>query len=226
MNMLLAIEQSTVNGSAVIMSGGTVLADRSWTQANARQQQLLVRLPELFAAASIEPDAIDRLAIGLGPGIFSGLRTSLSAARALALPGQRPVCGISSGEALAWDTARRTGATTVTVIGDARRHRFWHARFAIAKTHPTLVAPYALVSADACGSILLPGTVAVTPHWEHIGAELLKHRNAVNLIEESRTPSARILAELVMGRLGRGEPMDELKPIYVHPPVFVEPRFP
>jgi len=226
MNTLLAIEQSTVNGSAVIMKGGTVLAEQAWTEPHARQQQLFARLPELFTAASIGPEAVDLLAVGLGPGIFSGLRTSLSAARALALPGHRPVYGVSSGEALAWDTARRTGAISVTVIGDARRHRFWYARFTIAKTHPTLVAPYALVSVDAWHSILTPGTVVVTPHWERIGKELLKHKEAATLIEESRMPGARDVAELVLGRLERNEPTDELKPIYMHPPVFVEPRFP
>jgi tRNA threonylcarbamoyl adenosine modification protein YeaZ len=225
MNTLLAIEQSTVNGSAVLMSGRTVLAGQSWNEVQARQQQLFARLPELFAAASLRPEAVDLLAVGLGPGVFSGLRTSLSAARALAIPGRRPVYGVSSGEVLAWDTARRTGARSVTVIGDARRHRFWYARFAVAPTRPTLAAPYALVFADAWRSILTPGTVVVTPHWERIGKDLLAHKASAALIEESRMPTAGVLAELVLGRLERNEPTDELSPIYMHPPVFVEPRF-
>jgi len=225
MNTLMAIEQSTVNGSAVLMQGQTVLAERSWAETNARQQQLFARLPELFSAASLAPEAVDLFAVGLGPGIFSGLRTSLSAALALALPGQRPVYGVSSGEAIAWDTARRTGATSVTVIGDARRHRFWHARFAIPRTHPTLVAPYALVSVDEWHSILVADTVVVTPHWDRIGNELLKHKGSARLIEESRMPAARTVAELVRGRLDRKDPTDDLKPIYMHPPVFVEPPF-
>lgn len=226
MSIVLAMDQSTTTGSAALLQGNVVLAERSWEETGIRHQQLFVVLPELLAAASLSPEAIDLFAVGLGPGTFSGLRISLSAAQALAIPGDKPVYGLSSGEAIAWDVLGKTGASSVVVLGDARRHRFWYARFRNEAGRPAMVAPYALVPINEVASVLEKGSVVVTPHWDRIGAELATHAHGVTLMENAVVPQARTVGELVVDRIDRNQPCDELKPIYMHPPVFTEPREP
>ena len=226
MNTMLALEQSTDVSSAAVMRGNALLSERSWTEAGTRHQKLFVTLPDLLKEASVSADAIDRFAVGLGPGVFSGLRISLSTARALALPGRRPVYGVSSGEALAWDAFRKTGSPFITVVGDARRRRFWYARFHLVDRTVAQLAPYSLIPADELASVLDRDVLVVTPHWDRIGKELLKHKHKATLLESTLAPTARTVAERVLDRLARNQPTDALQPIYMHPPVFVEPRVP
>ncbi|MFC1462656.1 tRNA (adenosine(37)-N6)-threonylcarbamoyltransferase complex dimerization subunit type 1 TsaB, partial [Verrucomicrobiota bacterium] len=98
---LLAIEQSTSVGSIALLDDTRVLSEESWTETRGRAGNLFEMLPRILEAASRTVADIDLFAIGLGPGSFSGLRTSLSAVNHLALPGRKPVLGIPSAQALA-----------------------------------------------------------------------------------------------------------------------------
>ncbi len=64
---------------------------------------------------------IDRVAVNVGPGSFTGVRIGVSAARGFALGLGRPAIGIDAFEALARETADRFAARPVTVLLDAHR---------------------------------------------------------------------------------------------------------
>ena len=227
MNIILALDQSTATSSAVVMDGQAVLAERTWTDSGGRNQQLFAILPGLLAEAGVDAAHIGGFAVGLGPGAFAGIRMSLSALRAWALPGAIPVYGVSSGEAIARDVLARLDARSVTVIGDARRHRFWYAHFRAGDSGLQMTAPYALAASADLRSAIESESVVVTPHWERIGKDLSTAMGrGVKLVEEPCLPRARTVGDLVLERLARNQPFDDLKPIYMHPPVFVEPRFP
>ena len=71
------------------------------------------------------PDIPDRLAVGIGPGSFTGVRIGLAAMRALALAWQRPLCGVGSMAAMAARLVRtraRPRAPFLVLLETGRTH--------------------------------------------------------------------------------------------------------
>jgi tRNA threonylcarbamoyladenosine biosynthesis protein TsaB len=114
--------------------------------------RLLVLVEEALAAAGGGWDEVERLAVGVGPGGFTGLRLGIATARALAQARDLPVAGVSSLEALAAGAADDARAPVVAVI-DARRGEVFAAS-------PGAFGPVALEPA-ALAARIEPGWLAV-----------------------------------------------------------------
>jgi tRNA threonylcarbamoyladenosine biosynthesis protein TsaB len=223
----LAMEQSTATASLALFRDTTLIAERSWTDAPLHSQGMFTVLPELLAAGSVAVPDIERFAVGLGPGSFAGLRIALSAFRAMALPDHRPVYGVSSGEALAHGLGSEIPCP-IFAVGDARRNRLWLGQFAReACGSLVLAAPYELMPVESLAARLPAGSTTVTSDWARIGAVLQAHCPAgVKVIQRAVVPTARSVGEIALQRIARDIPSDPLSPIYLHPPVFVAPRYP
>ena len=102
---------------------------REGEAARFRGQQTFPVLRELLQSTGVAAGRVELYAAGLGPGVFSGLRIALAAARAMALPGGTAVRGVSSGEALALEQFEQGVRPPLAVVGDARRERLWLALF-------------------------------------------------------------------------------------------------
>ena len=83
----------------------------------AHAARLLAAAEEALGAAGVGWEEVDRLAVGVGPGSFTGLRIGIATARALAQGRGLPLVGVSSLEAL----ARGAAAPLVLAVLDARR---------------------------------------------------------------------------------------------------------
>jgi tRNA threonylcarbamoyladenosine biosynthesis protein TsaB len=82
-------------------------------------------IAEVMAGAGLAFDRIERFAVTVGPGSFTGVRVGVAAARAFALAAGRPVVGVSSLEVIAARGRQLLGARgdgrTLMVAVDARR---------------------------------------------------------------------------------------------------------
>ena len=94
--LLLAMDHSTRTGDLALLADGQVVARRSWQQAARGRSDLSGHIAAVLAEHAVGPADIDSFAVGLGPGIYSSLRISLSTVNGLALPGRRPVHGVCS----------------------------------------------------------------------------------------------------------------------------------
>jgi tRNA threonylcarbamoyladenosine biosynthesis protein TsaB len=223
---ILATDMSTTVGSIALLNDDSIVTETVWDETTLRNQQLFSVLPEILTKARIEPVSIDLFCIGLGPGAFSGLRISLSAMRGLALPDSKPIFGLSSAEAMAWQLIRLEKRTSVTVVGDARRSMLWLAEFKADDSVVSMTIPFTLVKREELPGKLSAGTTVVSPDWARIGETLTASLPpGCELIKEKRTPTARSVALLALAKLRNGEKSLPLNPIYLHPPVFVAPRF-
>ncbi|MGH2445988.1 MAG: tRNA (adenosine(37)-N6)-threonylcarbamoyltransferase complex dimerization subunit type 1 TsaB [Candidatus Limnocylindria bacterium] len=95
--MIVAIEgASTELSLALAEPDGTLIADDGWTSAQRQSAELLPRLLGLLDRSNRTLGDLGAVAVGLGPGSFTGLRVAMALGKGLALAAGRPLVGIPS----------------------------------------------------------------------------------------------------------------------------------
>jgi len=187
--LILAFDTATAVATTALVDDGEVLAERV-----SRPVTLLEDVDALFRQAGARPSDVDALAVGTGPGSFTGTRVGLAVARGLGLSLGVPAAGVSTLDAL---TAGSDGGYAVI---DAKRREVFVAG-------PRVLRPEDME--------LNPGTVCV-------GDGALRYRAVLEArgaevppeASELHVPRARFHAALA----GQFEPVGELEPIYVRVP--------
>lgn len=100
--MLLAIDTATALTGLALYGPHGLLAESVWESGRNHTAQLLPQIDTLLRYAGATPADVTVIAVGLGPGSWSGLRVGLSLAKGMALAGDLPVIGMSTLEALAY----------------------------------------------------------------------------------------------------------------------------
>ena len=138
--------------------------------------RLLGLVDEVLSAAETPLDEVDRIAVGVGPGSFTGLRIGVATARALAQGTGAELAGVSTLRALARNAAE-SDRPVVAVI-DARRGEAFAAAWIGDKEvmAPTALAPPALAEAlrslGAAPLTLGDGALRFRDDLEPAGAEI------------------------------------------------------
>jgi tRNA threonylcarbamoyladenosine biosynthesis protein TsaB len=190
--LTLAFDTATAVATSALVDGDEVLGERV-----SRPQTLLEDVDALLRQAGAHPSDLDRLAVGIGPGSFSGVRIGLAAARGLALSLDLPGSGVSTLAALA------AGAPGALPVVDAKRREV----FTLVDGEPRVLAPAELPLSD--------GAVCVGDGAQRY-RQLLEERGAVVPPDddERHLPRARYPAALA-GEPGR---VEELEPLYLRVP--------
>ncbi len=197
----LALEFSTERASLALLEDGRTVAVLPVDASQRRSQGLFDAAEEILKTAGWTFADVDAFAAGRGPGSYTGLRVSVTAARGWALPGNKPVWTVSSAAALAAEIlAERPEIAQVVVAGDARRGTIWAGLFE-REARPVVrqVGDWKLLPAEARGKEW-PGA-----HWA----------------EADRAPQAEWVGRLFFA----GGASEELQPVYLHPAVVAAPRF-
>jgi tRNA threonylcarbamoyladenosine biosynthesis protein TsaB len=217
--LILAMDFSSSISGMVLLDGDDIRAERQWSESPSRNQQVFPALLALLKDGRCRPEDLDLFAVGVGPGTFSGLRVALATAQGMALPSDKPVIGVSSGEAIAWDVCRETSARHVTVVGDARRRRLWITTVETRGGGLPLPGEYTSIPEDALSSHLVPETWVASPDWLRIGGLIDAAATGAQVVRKPAFPNAPTI-----GRIARLKAMSGTTPpppsiIYVHPPV-------
>jgi tRNA threonylcarbamoyl adenosine modification protein YeaZ len=99
--LILAFDTAAAHCAAALVCGGTVLARRDEAMDRGQAERLLPMLAEMLAEAGHDWSSLDAIAVGTGPGNFTGLRLAVAAARGLAMALDVPAVGVTTFEALA-----------------------------------------------------------------------------------------------------------------------------
>ena len=215
--IVLAIDCSSPVCALALTRGATVLGTRAWDADGRSRQQLFPHLESLLLDAGVTAAAIDLIAVGRGPGNFSGLRSSMAAAQAMALPDGKPVLAVSSGRMVAATAfAADSELARIRVLGDARRGTLWYADFLLPGLGE-IVAPaeWRLASEEELLRDVVP---AVTSDPARLRAAYPRLFETL-AIPDALTPSAPVLASFALHEHTHGLSSEPFGPVYMHPAV-------
>ena len=98
---VLGFDTSGPYCGAALLKGGQIVAAGHEDMGRGQAERLMGLLEEVLAAGGTTWAELDRIGVGIGPGNFTGIRISVSAARGLALGRGIPAVGVSVLDALA-----------------------------------------------------------------------------------------------------------------------------
>ena len=119
--LILAFDTSAAHCAAALLEGNQPLAARRIEMRRGQAEALFPMLEDLLAAAGKVWADLGALAVGVGPGNFTGVRISVAAARGLALGLAVPAIGVTRFETAALDRRCDGDAEPVTVTIEAGR---------------------------------------------------------------------------------------------------------
>jgi tRNA threonylcarbamoyladenosine biosynthesis protein TsaB len=218
--LVLALDATGSACSVVVAAGETVLARDRLATRHGQAERLLPMIDDAFRRASLLPSAIDLIGTTVGPGSFTGIRVSLSAARGIALATGAQLLGVTGFEAVAANLVppSNTNGSFLLIALESRREDLFVQIFnpaGIPLLEPRGVTP-ALLSAmlgDAVGDapILVAGDAA-----ERALSALSQRPGTIGL--ESSAPDAAGVLRVVVTRWRAGKLGGEPVPLYLRAP--------
>ncbi|MEC9197503.1 MAG: tRNA (adenosine(37)-N6)-threonylcarbamoyltransferase complex dimerization subunit type 1 TsaB [Pseudomonadota bacterium] len=131
----LAFDTSAAHCAAALLQGDRLVAARADAMSRGQAERLMPLLEEVLAEGGCAWSDLAVIGVGVGPGNFTGIRISVSAARGLALALEIPAVGVSTLEALALDAPR-----PVRTVVNAPRDQLYEQGFGCAPEVPLMRA--------------------------------------------------------------------------------------
>ena len=161
--LTLALDTATGVCTVGLVRDGHVLAEYDISVGLTHSEGLMPQVDQMFARTGIKKEEIDRIAVSIGPGSFTGLRIGLAAAEAMAYAWQCGICGVNTLEALAWNIPVE-GVVLAPVL-DAQKGNYYTAFYEWVQGELQEVQPVEMADAEtllqqlkACGKpVLLMG---------------------------------------------------------------------
>lgn len=211
---ILALDTSTLAGSLALLEEKLILAELSVNLGRKHTERLLPEMDWLFKRLGLEPKAIEGIAVGIGPGSFTGVRVGLATAKGLALSLSVPIVGVSSLDALA--EAVRFHSGPILALLDARKGEVF-ARFYQGGENFQPTGEPLVISPEKLLPMIKEGTLAVG-EGARIYQKVFQCRVKFAGFEFDY-PRASLIGKLAQPRLQKKESDDlaQLVPIYLRP---------
>ncbi len=159
--LILALDTSSAGGSAAVVhtrgaqvpaDADAIVVERAGDTSRVHGERLPAELMAVLEDAGAALEDVERFAVAVGPGSFTGLRVGIATIQGLALARAIPVAPVSTFEALAWH-ARGTASAIATWVDAHRGEVFATLLAADARTvlmPPTTLSPQATTPRCRC----------------------------------------------------------------------------
>lgn len=213
---ILALETATEHASAILMEEEKLRA--AWRSDTSQDlcRYLAVALQAMFASAKMDFADLDLIAVGLGPGSFTSLRIGLATAKGIALAHNRPLVGVSSLAAMAWQMKEVLPGFLCPVL-DARRGDIYAAIYRVTPDSLEVVKPEFVVKPDQLAQMLKQFKEPINVFGEMTPEQSDEFGRAAVIHPETVFPEAEAVAQLGRRRFitSGTDDLAMLRPIYV-----------
>ena len=200
---ILALDAALARCSAAVVADGVVLAGLARDSERGHAALLPVMAEQVLAEAG--PGRLDCVAVTIGPGSFTGLRTGLALAHGIALARGIPVVAVTVGEALAAALPPLSDRTLWTAT-DSRRGRVFLEIGGTVTAHELAALP------------MPPGPIAIAGDAAIVVTGWLAARDANVMLTDASLPTGWGIAAAAAERLAGRLPPRAAQPLYVDPP--------
>lgn len=206
--LTLAFDTATAAVTVAVAHGSEVLAEVTSTATRRHGEVLAPAITDVLDEAGVERTALSALAVGVGPGPFTGLRVGLVTARTLGFALGIPVLGVCTLDLLAAEAVRLGTEGEFMVATDARRKEVYWATYDAGDGGVRMVGP------DVSRPAELAWTGAVVGEGAALYPEVFADAR------EPTHPAASALCRWV----AQGRETVEPLPLYLRRPDAAEPR--
>lgn len=216
----LVLEKSTDQASIAVFAGGECLALVEVAGEQARQRpdgSWVTGVRQALRQAGMAAAAIETVAIGLGPGSFTGIRSALAFAQGFCLPDQLPLLGVNSVAAMADNRRSELKAEILAVVGDARRGHLWLELFRAGQKLAHDASDLVVCRPEDLPAAIAEADCLITPDWQRIGATLAQLAPGKHLVNGPSLPTAMDIGNWLARH--PGEAKANPLPIYPFPAV-------
>ncbi len=212
---ILAIDTALEACSAAVLDTerAAIAAHESLVMVRGHAEALMPLIARVLDRAGLEFAALDRIAVTVGPGSFTGLRVGIAAARGIALAAGKPAVGLSTLAAYAAPFIAADDSLPVVSVIDARHDHVYLQVFGPGGrtiVTPRLVSLREALRAAATGAPRLVGTAAAM-----LAAAWPAGERAPRLVDTRRAPDIDWVARLGAAAVETGVPP---KPLYLRAP--------
>ncbi|HEX6257557.1 MAG TPA: tRNA (adenosine(37)-N6)-threonylcarbamoyltransferase complex dimerization subunit type 1 TsaB [Euzebyales bacterium] len=217
--LILGIETSTMRSSVCLGTERGLLASATLGRGRAHAEFLTPAIAFCLQQGDVSLSSVAGIAVGLGPGLFTGMRVGIATAQTIAHARHLPVVGLNALDLLAFPVRWVHPDRLICAVIDARRSELFWAFYrpsagGVQRVTDLRVGPAGKLAGEieAVREDVLcvgDGAVAEASLLESVGAAVASHGSA--------HPSASALVELALPRFLREETQqpDDLRPIYV-----------
>ncbi|MDQ6630467.1 MAG: tRNA (adenosine(37)-N6)-threonylcarbamoyltransferase complex dimerization subunit type 1 TsaB [Verrucomicrobiota bacterium] len=210
---ILALEFSCDERSVAIFeneTGDSPVALCVASEKSGRATHAVALIQNVLRQADWEREQIEVIAVGLGPGSYTGIRAAIAFAQGWQLARDIKIVGISSGECLAFQAQKKKLFGQINIIIDAQRNEFYVATYEISETIRRQIKPLAIVPFSEIETRAVNGEVIIGP-------------DSTNWFHEARNlfPNAESLAQLA-ARHPDFVSGEKLEPIYLRETSFIK----
>ena len=220
---ILTVDTATRRGMVAAVEDGKIVASAEHDRQTTHAERLFGMVDEVLGAAGWEPSSIELLAVGKGPGSFTGVRVGMAAAKGVGFALKTPMVGVVSLDAMAHAGRRRAGAVPVLALLDAKKGEVFAACYDAAGN--LLVGPDHIPRSDV--DMWLASAVersGLTVVGEVVGELALEDIVWVR-DGECDLPGPGSTAALAwdVWKTDPTDQLDTLEPLYVRPPDITKP---
>jgi len=215
---IVAVDTSTALGSVALLEGERLVFTSERRLSNAHGESLLLAMDEAMQHAGWTPRDVERWAVGIGPGSFTGTRIGVATVKGIALGTGREIVAVTSFEAVRWGLAIAPGDTAVSVLPAMHGEVFvqWGDAEPL---HLPLATAAERIANELAGPLVIVGSGGPLVDWGSIGARVGR------LVTEAPhdVPHAASIARIAAQRAGSSDPA-QVEPLYVRPPDITMPK--